>query len=90
MIKRFSINTINFCRRYSIFVGCTAILDYLDFIENWYRDHADEIPAKEMEAFTNKIAGIRNEWPTKVFNDGSMKRQQLSMFDQWVIPSTPT
>ena len=53
-------------RRYSIFVGNHAILDYLDFIENWYRDHCEEIPAKEMEAFTNKLDGIRREWPAKV------------------------
>ena len=53
-------------RRYSIFVGNHAILDYLDFIENWYRDHCEEIPAKEMEAFNNKLDGIRREWPSKV------------------------
>lgn len=53
-------------RRYSIFVGNHAILDYLDFIENWYRDHCEEISAKEMEGFTNKLDGIRREWPAKV------------------------
>ncbi len=55
-----------FQRRYSIFSGCHAILDYLDFIENYYRDRAEEIPEKEMEGFNNKLDGIRREWPAKV------------------------
>ena len=59
-------NHLNIFRRFSIFIGCTSILDYLDFVENFYRDHAEEISEKEMEAFRNKLDGIRREWPEKV------------------------
>lgn len=52
--------------RFSIYSGNIAILDYLDFIENYYRDRSDEIPGKEIDGFNNKLTGIRRDWPEKV------------------------
>lgn len=50
--------------RFTVISGAEKISDYLDFLENWYSDHKEEIPEKESNFFSMKMDGARNSWPT--------------------------
>ena len=54
--------------RYAILDNPQSIHGYLDFLEGWYADHADDISIsdEDLKKFKNKLQGVRNEWPEKV------------------------
>jgi len=50
--------------RYTVIEGPEKITDYLDFLDNWYADHKEELPEQESNFFGMKLEGCRNTWPT--------------------------
>ena len=52
--------------RYSIIKGSRNIEQYFDFIDNWYLEHADDIPDEDLKRVHNKLPHVRESWPYKV------------------------
>ncbi len=52
--------------RYVVLSGPDAIRSYLDFLDKWYADHAQNLPEEAVTKFRNKLEGVYKEWPAKV------------------------
>ena len=52
--------------RYSIIEGPDKITNFLDFMENWYESHSEEILEEDLKRFKRKLYNVRNGWPYKV------------------------
>ena len=52
--------------RYSIIKGPEKIEKYLDFLEEWYNDHSENLGDGELQKFTSKLPSVRETWPHNV------------------------
>jgi len=73
--------------RYVVIAGTNNIIDYFDFLEDWYRDHREEVTAGDLEKFTAKADALKSILPTNMSHMFviCMKRQALpdKLLPEW-------
>lgn len=65
--------------RFTVISGGDKISDYLDFLDNWYKDNKENISDTDYNKFVNKCSSLSSEWPNNLSHIIiiGMKRQAL-------------
>lgn len=65
--------------RYIVISGTKNILDYMEFLEDWYSSHRGEVSDEDVERFTNKCTNLKSDLTAKMSHMFviCMKRQAL-------------